>query len=254
MSDQVTKSPGISRWREVGETLMREIDHGVLAPGDKLPAEFDLAERFGVARQTVRRALSHLRSEGLIDVQLGRGTFVSNNVFQYRIAANKTFEENLLESAMAPSRYLLRLERQPAAVGIAAQLGVEIDSPILFALTVNRANDIPVVLGRVYLPSERLPGLDEELTRIASTGESFSLADVIAKSGVARFRRSFIRLKSRLPSTEETQLLELSPLETVVETRSVSENPEGEPVFFSIMSYRGSSVEFFIGPEAFAES
>ncbi|MET7668998.1 winged helix-turn-helix domain-containing protein [Micromonospora luteifusca] len=47
-----------------------------LAPGDKLPSQPDLAARYGVARETVKRALEALRSERLIVTRQGSGAFV----------------------------------------------------------------------------------------------------------------------------------------------------------------------------------
>jgi GntR family transcriptional regulator len=48
-----------------------------LAPGDRLPSETELAARFGVARTSVREALKLLERDGAVDVQHGRGHFVS---------------------------------------------------------------------------------------------------------------------------------------------------------------------------------
>nr|WP_204342773.1 GntR family transcriptional regulator [Micromonospora terminaliae] len=47
-----------------------------LAPGDKLPSQPELASRYGVARETVKRALEILRSERLIITRQGSGAFV----------------------------------------------------------------------------------------------------------------------------------------------------------------------------------
>jgi DNA-binding transcriptional regulator YhcF (GntR family) len=47
-----------------------------LAPGDKLPSQPDLASRFGVARETVKRALDTLRADHLIVSRQGSGVFV----------------------------------------------------------------------------------------------------------------------------------------------------------------------------------
>jgi GntR family transcriptional regulator len=55
--------------------LLIESEH--LAPGDQLPSETDLAQRFGVARTTAREALKLLEQDGLIDVRHGLGRFVS---------------------------------------------------------------------------------------------------------------------------------------------------------------------------------
>jgi DNA-binding GntR family transcriptional regulator len=64
-------------WAQVADDLRADIEAGTLRPGDKLPAETDLAGRYGVARMTVRRAVAELASEGLVVVMHGRGTFVA---------------------------------------------------------------------------------------------------------------------------------------------------------------------------------
>lgn len=54
-----------------------EIRSGRLKNGEKLPTERDLVQRFGVARNTVRRSLQALEDEKLIVRYVGRGTFVA---------------------------------------------------------------------------------------------------------------------------------------------------------------------------------
>jgi DNA-binding GntR family transcriptional regulator len=56
------------------------IERGELKPGQKLPAERDLAEEWGIGYQTVRRAMRELRERGLIVSRVGKGTFVSGDV------------------------------------------------------------------------------------------------------------------------------------------------------------------------------
>jgi GntR family transcriptional repressor for pyruvate dehydrogenase complex len=51
---------------------------GKVRPGDKLPSERELAEQFGVSRTAVREAVKAMREKGLLEVQPGRGTFVTD--------------------------------------------------------------------------------------------------------------------------------------------------------------------------------
>src|SRR5258705_13126306 len=57
--------------------LTGEIRRGALRPGDKLPTEAQVVERFGVSRTVVREALSRLQASGLVETRHGVGTFVS---------------------------------------------------------------------------------------------------------------------------------------------------------------------------------
>lgn len=67
-----------SRTAQVAQRLTDAILLGVLAPGERLPTETDLAKKFGVAVVTAREALADMRKEGLLETRRGRegGSFV----------------------------------------------------------------------------------------------------------------------------------------------------------------------------------
>lgn len=61
-------------WEQVAEIVEERIRSGEYPPHQRL-TEVALAQEFGVARETVRRALGHLREKGLIVTLLGKGSF-----------------------------------------------------------------------------------------------------------------------------------------------------------------------------------
>ena len=61
---------------QVADEMRRSIQRGRWLPGTQIPTEDTLCQTYGVSRPTVRLAVAALRSEGLLDVQQGRGTFV----------------------------------------------------------------------------------------------------------------------------------------------------------------------------------
>jgi GntR family transcriptional regulator, transcriptional repressor for pyruvate dehydrogenase complex len=69
------------RGRNLAERLVNElaaeIRNGKLRPGDKLPTEAQIVNRFGVSRTVVREALSRLQASGLVETRHGVGTFVA---------------------------------------------------------------------------------------------------------------------------------------------------------------------------------
>ena len=65
-------------YERIVDQIERRIVAGELEVGDQLPAERELAEQFGVSRTAVREAIKALREKGLVEIRLGRGTFVTN--------------------------------------------------------------------------------------------------------------------------------------------------------------------------------
>src|ERR1700686_2093818 len=58
------------------QSLQEAIDTGRWKPGERMPTERALSVQYGVARNTIRRALQQLEDAGRIARHFGRGTFV----------------------------------------------------------------------------------------------------------------------------------------------------------------------------------
>jgi multiple sugar transport system substrate-binding protein len=76
---QVDKSGPIPIARQLEESLADLIARGEYAPGQRLPTEMELCQRFGISRTPVRRALGQLVARGLLVRHAGRGTFVAES-------------------------------------------------------------------------------------------------------------------------------------------------------------------------------
>jgi GntR family transcriptional regulator len=63
-------------YEQAADWVAAEIGAGRLAPGAKFADSRDLADEWGVAYQTVRRAMRELRDRGLVESRVGKGTFV----------------------------------------------------------------------------------------------------------------------------------------------------------------------------------
>jgi DNA-binding GntR family transcriptional regulator len=64
-------------YEQVVSYVAGQIERGELAPGQKLPAERDLADQWNVGYQTVRHAMQVLRDRGLVVSRIGKGTFIA---------------------------------------------------------------------------------------------------------------------------------------------------------------------------------
>ena len=91
--------------------LRQRIDSGELAPGSRMETEMELRQRYGVSRETVRRALSMLESEGYIKRKVSAGTFVREKKAQYASARyHESFTEQMQRLGKIPSSQIRSIE------------------------------------------------------------------------------------------------------------------------------------------------
>jgi GntR family transcriptional regulator len=74
-------------YRQIMRQIREAVALGSMKPGDKLPSHRELAEQLVVAPLTVKKAYDELESDGFLETQRGRGTFVASHipVFDHQI-------------------------------------------------------------------------------------------------------------------------------------------------------------------------
>lgn len=86
---------------QIEDELMNLILQEPIQVGQKIPNEFELAEKFGVGRSTIREAVKGLVSKGILEVRRGSGTFVISTY---------SLEEDPLGLSKFEDKYKLALE------------------------------------------------------------------------------------------------------------------------------------------------
>ena len=154
--------------------------------GALLPSERVLAERFGVARMTVRGALGELENQGLVHRVAGRGTFVRQPALTHSDIF-RSFSEEMRIRGLTPGARSFRARTRPAARAVAARLGIEPGAPVHAIERVRTADGVPMALERTNLSADRFPDL------LAALGRDDYLYDLLAS-----------RIGVRLESAEQT--------------------------------------------------
>jgi len=95
---------------EVASLIRREILQGQLRAGDRLPSERHLAEEHGVARGTIREALSQLEAAQLLEIKRGSGAYVTFQIDeQVSNAVRLARALELIDSRFALEPHICRL-------------------------------------------------------------------------------------------------------------------------------------------------
>jgi GntR family phosphonate transport system transcriptional regulator len=235
----VARGAGITLWRQIAQALEPEIV--ALPPGTRLPTEAELSARFAVNRHTVRRAVEDLAHRGLIRVEQGRGSFVAEETVDYRLTPRTRFSEAIARDRREPSGRVLRITRTPANEEVAASLRLRRGASLWLIERLGMADGRPVVIGTHYFSAARLPGLG---AAVESNGGSITRA--LAACGVADYTRASTRITARLPTPEESALLDHPRGRPVLTTEVVNVDVAGQPVEFGNSVYPTPRVSLLV--------
>ncbi|MFJ2111905.1 GntR family transcriptional regulator [Streptomyces sp. NPDC087850] len=211
-------NPSRSQYRQAADLIRAAIEGGDHPRGEALPREDDLAEKLGVDRSTINRALRILAAEGLVQPIRAKGTIVNaiprirrNAVARYareareRAGARGPFETEIRGLGMTP-KTVVEVGRSVPPAGVAAILDVSADD----VSTVKRArrmfaDETPVQLADSYLPLELAAGTAIETENSGTGGIISRLAEI----GHAQVRITE-EVDVRPPTPEEANFLGLS--------------------------------------------
>jgi GntR family transcriptional regulator len=226
------------QFRQLADLIRKAIEQGEYVAGAKLPAEPELAERFGVSRPTVNRAVAILRAEGLVQVTRGRGTIVRAIPEIHRSAMTRyereareqvggrgAFDTEIRNLGMTP-RSDVTVELVTPPDDVADALNIPRGKPN----TIRRmrhmyANNIPVQLAPSYIPAEIAEGTQLAENDSGPGGIISRFADL----GYAQTRITET-VRARRATDEEREFLNLEDEQPVMEIWHVGWTAEDRAV------------------------
>ncbi|MGW4632805.1 GntR family transcriptional regulator [Nocardia sp. NPDC004415] len=206
-----------------------------LAEGDPVPAERELATRFGVARETVRQALRELLVEGRIRRQ-GRGTVVSRPKLAQPLSL-RSYTEGAISLGRTPGRILVAWENIPADAATAADLELAPGTEVMHLERVLLADGERIGLESTYLPLHRFAGLRD------SYDPTTSLYAAIRATGI-ELAGARERIETVLAAHREAGLLDCTTALPMLLLHRRSVDADGAPVERVRSLYRGDRVAF----------
>jgi GntR family phosphonate transport system transcriptional regulator len=234
----VERGGGVTLWRQIAQAVEADIVSGAATPGARLPTEAELSERFRVNRHTVRRAMEELEQRGLVRIEQGRGSFVAEDVIDYRVGPRTRFSEVIARGNREPSGHVLRIAEVPAFDAAASGLRIRKGRPLWLVERVGLADGRPVSYGRHHFPQARFPGLPEALG--AGGG---SLTRALAACGLADYLRQSTRVTARLPTQEEAEHLRQPRNRAVIVSENINVDRDGTPVEYCLGLYAAGRVQ-----------
>ncbi len=237
MSDKKTVSRSETPlWKAIADALRADISEGRYGPGDKLPTETALAERFGVNRHTVRHGLANLVEEGLVRTRRGSGAFVTARPTDYPIGSRVRFAENLRRAGRLPGRKVLAQDIRAATEGEAEALAIDPGARVLVSHGLAFADDQPVALSESIYPLERMPGLPDALA------EGHGVTHALRAVGVADYMRMTTRITAVTATVTQALHLRVTEGAPLLRTTALNADTDGVPVEYGRTWWAGDRI------------
>lgn len=188
-------------YEQVKGWIRQHIASGAWKPGDPVPSEAALLERFGISRMTANRALRELAAEGLVTRVQGSGTRVAQ---LHRISSRlviRDIHEEVAERGHAHSTRVLQVGQEKAGAEVAGALGLRKGAPVFHTVLVHLENGVPIQYEDRYVNPAAAPGyLETDFASVSPTSHLLQHAPLTEAS---------YTIEATLPTPQEAKALEI---------------------------------------------
>jgi GntR family transcriptional regulator len=235
---------------QLADLLRAEIQEGRRRPGSQLPTESEFQQDYGVSRTTVRAALATLAGEGLVVTRKGFGSYVrdrrplrrvssTHRHASHRASGKPEFDTEAIAQGQIPSRRMLRTGRGTVPADVAPWLQCSPGDEAVIRERLQLLDGVPAVLSVSYYPLWLAAG-----TRLESPQALPEGPDNLIEALGHVFARGIELLAARMPSPDESRLLDLDPGVPVVRLLHIDYDPDGRALQVADDLYAADRHEF----------
>lgn len=237
-ADAIDRHSAAPMYDQLRQLIIDGIARDGLLPGDPLPGEHRLCDRYGISRTVVRQALAQLEHEGLVERVKGKGTFVSRPRTSERLVHTLVgLYDDVERRGGHVHSDVLRHERIAADDEVARALEVPVGASVVVLERLRHVDREPWSLSTTWMPDAvGATTLGIDLTE-RSLYRLLADNDIVAKSGV----RS---AEATVATHEQAQRLGVSAGSALLRLRSVSRGEDGTPMEYFVAYHRGDRSRF----------
>lgn len=142
---------------QLREVVRTKIEEGEYPPCTAIPSECDLAETYGINRQTVRNAIDALVNEGLLRRVPGKGVYVLGKKIERDLDILEGFTQTMLDKHVKPSFKVVAKVLRQAGEKYSLMFDIKPEDDICYIKRLCYADSEPVSLEEIYIPQYLVP-------------------------------------------------------------------------------------------------
>ena len=201
---KIDRKSYLPAYAQIVDIIRKQISSGEYPPGSRLPSESQLCRQFQVSSVTVRRAISVLVEQGVVDTTQGKGSFIKPlelGSFSFDLRELQEVFEDEEDTQVK----LLKARIIKADAALADKLPVEEGDRAIHICRLISSHGTPLIYNHQYLiydPSRPIVESELDLT---------SLGGLFAGTGKTNLKRGDLRLKPASLSEDEARYLQEKP-------------------------------------------
>ncbi|MCI8659809.1 MAG: UTRA domain-containing protein [Lachnospiraceae bacterium] len=155
-----------SRYEEIYKDLKQKIEANIFAYQELLPSENTLIHTYSCSRNTLRRAVSRLVTDGYVQTMQGKGV---RNIYQpvaqtaFTIGEIESFRESATRNGHLPHTKVLLFTEFAISERQALCTGFPVGADIYYIQRLHYLDDMPLILNHNYFLKEAVCGLTKEI-------------------------------------------------------------------------------------------
>ncbi|MFJ7493110.1 GntR family transcriptional regulator [Streptomyces sp. NPDC097727] len=224
------------RHHNIADDLRQQITTGRIQPGERLPSETVLAERYAVSTVTLRHALAVLQSEGLVEKIHGKGNFARRPLRKI-IYVGGWGTLDPWTAAEPAVRVTVRSGTVQAHAHLTTLLKVPTGSPVAEFSCLSLEGESPHGLARIYMPRDLAPAgvLDDD----SECREAVTRFAILGPRPVA-VRETVC---ARPPKPDEASALRIGSTAAVLAITRIATDSTGRVVEAALLAFPGDRVD-----------
>ena len=225
----------MEKYKIIETGIINAIQTGKIKPGEKLPGEVELCEKYNVSRVTVRKAILNLASAGKVYRRAGDGTYVSEKPYVNTTGQARSFSEDMIQNGKKPGSVLLnfKISKEKKNEFIAEKLRLKENESFYEIERLRTGDGIPIAISYTYIPFKMMP--DFNIDRVTS-GSLYSYFNELYELELVRKERT---MSAVMPTKEQKKALKISD-EPLLKICHPSYTKTGAIVEYSETYYVGS--------------
>ncbi|MFW6281755.1 MAG: GntR family transcriptional regulator [bacterium] len=228
-------------YHQIKEDLLLKIEQNKLKPGDKLPPEVHLMEKYDVSRITVRNAILALVNQGLLNRKSGVGTFVSQPKAVRPFPGVSSFTEDMRHKNMEPGRKLISYKIIEPSKSLKEKMELNDKEKVLQMERLMFADGEPIAIHFINLPELVWKRVDVSKENLKTE----SLYKLIESSGII-LKEAEENIEGSIADASIAQTLGIKEGDPILIVERFVRTNTGEIMDYAINTYRADRYKYHI--------